>query len=485
MIKSLINKYKTVPVEVRASLFYTICSVVQKFIVLITLPIFTRLMTTEQFGQYSIYQSWISIVAIFCTLNLHYGSFDTAMIKFEDDRDRYISSIQGLVSVLTLVTFVIYLISPRFWSEAFDLPKILIVAMLIETLCSTILQFWTNKKRFTYEYKPMVAVTLLISVLSPIMGLIGVCLFKEKGIARILGNVIVYFFIGTYLYVYHIKKGKTLYDKKYWSYALKFNIPLIPYYLSQMIFNQSDRIMINNISGAGDAALYSLAYQFAIVLIFVINSINSAFIPWKYKNIKNENYIEIKKVSNILVILIAIMLLVLMLFTPEAIQILGGKKYIDAIWVVPPVAGSLLFLFLTQLCINVMFYFEEKKYLVRGSILSAIANIILNAFLIPIFGYVAAGYTTLLSYILFWICNMYYMNKTCIIRIKEYKHNMLFDWKTISFISIMFILLTIIISFTYNAFIIRVLFIILILIMVLLKKNMIIDYIKLIRGKEM
>ena len=90
MVKSIISKYKNVPVEVKASIYYTICSIVQKCIVLITLPIFTRLMTTQQYGQYSIYQSWMNIVAIFATLNLQYGSFDTAMIKFENDREIHI-----------------------------------------------------------------------------------------------------------------------------------------------------------------------------------------------------------------------------------------------------------------------------------------------------------------------------------------------------------------------------------------------------------
>ena len=48
-----------------------------------------------------------------------------------------------------------------------------------------------------------------------------------------------------------------------------------------------------------------------------------------------------------------------------------------------------------------MFYFEENSYLVKGSILSAVLNIVLNFLLIPVFGYVVAGYTTLFSYIVF------------------------------------------------------------------------------------
>ena len=69
--------------------------------------------------------------------------------------------------------------------------------------------------------------------------LVGVLLFEEKGIARILGNTAVYLCIGLIIYIYQLYKGKALYDKKYWTYALKFNIPLIPYYLSQMIFINS------------------------------------------------------------------------------------------------------------------------------------------------------------------------------------------------------------------------------------------------------
>lgn len=482
MIKSIISKYKNVPVEVKASIYYTICSIVQKCIVLITLPIFTRLMTTQQYGQYSIYQSWMNIIAIFATLNLQYGSFDTAMIKFENDRDRYISSIQGIVSVLTLLTLIIYIIAPMFWNNLLELPSILVLAMIIEILMSTVLAFWTNRQRFMYKYKPMIMVTLLISIMSTLIGLVGVLSFEEKGIARILGNTLVYICIGLVIYIYQLYKGKTLYDKKYWRYALKFNLPLIPYYLSQMIFNQSDRIMISNMSGQTSAALYSVAYSFAVVLVFVINSINSSFVPWTYRSIKAKKYDMIKKVTNIIIIFIASMLIVLILFGPEAIAILGGNKYKDAIWVVPPVAGSLLFLFLSQLCINVMFYFEENSYLVRGSILSAVLNIILNYLLIPIFGYVVAGYTTLVAYIVFWLSNLYYMNKSCKDKIEDYKLNTLFDWKKIFIIAFVFTLVIVLLTFTYHTIWLRIIFVCLIGIIAIINRKKIIEYLKLIKG---
>ena len=67
-MKKIITKYKNLPEAVKASLWFTICSILQKGISFITVPIFTRLLTTEQYGVVSIFYSWESIFIIFCTL---------------------------------------------------------------------------------------------------------------------------------------------------------------------------------------------------------------------------------------------------------------------------------------------------------------------------------------------------------------------------------------------------------------------------------
>lgn len=480
-IKKLFMNYASVPVEAKASLWYTICSIVQKCISFITLPIFTRLLTEAQYGQYSIYQSWMSIIIIFCTLNLQYGSFDRAMIKYEDDRDTYISSLQGLVTVLTLCVFIIYLLAPSFWNQLLSLPTILVISLLVEIVFSTVIAFWNNKQKFIYNYKPMIMVTLTISFLSPLLGLIGVLTFEERGIARVLSNALIYLCIGLIIYIYHLYKGKKFYSKEYWKYALKFNIPLIPYYLSQTVFNQSDRIMIEKMCGIEKAGIYSLAYSVSIVLVFIINSINGSFVPWLYRKLKSEEYSSIKKMSKILVILIASILSVLVLFGPEAILILGGQKYYEAIWIIPPVTSSLLFLFFSQLSINVMFYFEENTSLVKGSILSAIINIVLNYFCINLFGYIAAGYTTLVSYILFWLCNLYYMNKVCVKEIKRYAKDDIVEFKYLLKISLVFVLFSIIVSLSYTNLIMRIGFMIVLVVIIWIKKDFILDSLTILK----
>ena len=170
-----------------------------------------------------------------------------------------------------------------------------------------------------------------------------------------------------------------------------------------MIFNQSDRLMIDVLDGRDKAGISGVAYSLGLVLNFVINSINNSFVPWTYKKIRDGKEKEIKNVANGITVLIAVMLLVLILVTPEIMRFIASPEYYEAIWVVPPIVASLFFLFLSQLSINIEFYFGKNTLLVKGSILSAVINIVLNYIFIQWFGYMAAGYTTLVSYIIFCI----------------------------------------------------------------------------------
>ena len=104
-MRFIISKYNSIPKEAKASFWYTICSVLQKCISFLTIPIFTRILTTAEYGQMSIYITWTAIIMIFTTLNLQYGSFNTAMMKFENHQDNYIASIQGISLFLTFITF--------------------------------------------------------------------------------------------------------------------------------------------------------------------------------------------------------------------------------------------------------------------------------------------------------------------------------------------------------------------------------------------
>lgn len=400
-MNKLIQKWKATPKPVKASLAYTICSILQKCLSFITLPLFTRLLTKAQYGQLTLYQSWQGIMSIFLTLNLAYGSFSTAMIKFDDDQEGYISSVEGICITLSLLFVVLYSLFGQVFNYFFELPPFFVYLTVFEILGTTSIQFWSGKKRFEYKYLSVVSVTLVMCILAPILAFLLIKCTPEKGYARITGYALINIVFGLYFLVLNIVRGKKTFNKRYWKYALEFNVPLIIYYLSQTIFNLSDRIMIGRFQGTDKAALYGVAYSLATVLTFVLNAVNNSYVPWFYGKIKEEKQTDNKSVSVYISLLIAILLSGVIWFAPEIILILAGNEYMESIYVIPPVAISMLLLFYSQLFISVEFYYEQKQKLAAASIASAISNIVLNLLLIKRFGYIAAAYTTLFSYILF------------------------------------------------------------------------------------
>lgn len=439
VLSGLSNKWKSIPIQAKASVSYAVCSILQKSLSFFTLPLFTRLMSVEQYGQYSIYTSWSSILTIFITLNLAYGSFSTAMVKFEDDRPRYIAAIQNIVLMLSVVFLAIYLPFADAWNTLFELPTALVCLMVAEIVTHFSLMCWYGIKRFEFKYISVILLTLATAVAAPATAYFMVIGSEEKGYARIFGYALVSIAVGAALFVSNAVKGKGGFSKRYIRYALGFNIPLITYYLSQVVFNQSDRIMISHISGTDKAGMYNVAYSLATLLTFVLNAINNSYVPWFYGKIKQGKEAENRNVANGIALLMAFLLLGIIALAPEIIYVMAGEAYAQATWVVPPVAMSILLLFYSQLFINVEFYFEEKTLLIWGSVGSALLNVVLNAWLIPLFGFVAAGYTTLVSYVVFAVAN--YFTMRLILKKKGFKQEA-FDLKSLILLFLLFTVLS-------------------------------------------
>ena len=448
----MLKKWNAMPVAVKASVVYTVCSILQKCLSFLTMPLFTRLMTTQQYGQYMVYTSWSSIFTIFITLYLAFGCFNTAMVRFEEDSNRYIAAVQGICTVLAAVFLAIYLPFRNFFNGLFELPTALVLLMVAEIVMTFSLSCWYGKLRFSFRYKPVAAMTLLIAVLSPLLAYFLVTASPEKGYARIFGYGLVIIAFGVAVYIGNFLRGKSFFHKKYWRYALSFNVPLIPYYLSQVVFNQSDRIMISHFSGQDKAGIYGVACTLALMLNFVLNAVNDAYVPWLYRNLKAKTTADSPKVAGFIALLMAVLLLGVIGLAPELIALLAGKEYAQAVWAVGPVAVSVLLLFYSQLFINIQFYYEQKGMLVFASLGAAVLNIVLNALLIPVFGFLAAAYTTLASYLVFAGANYWAMRRTLK---KQAVQEKLFDMRGLSMILAAFAALSAAAMALYDYLIIR------------------------------
>lgn len=474
------EKWNAIPLEIKASTSYAICSILQRCLSIITISLFARLLTTEQYGQYTVYTSWSSLLIILITLNLAYGSFSTAMVKFETRRDEYIASVEGICLLLAALFLIIYLPFRSLWNQLFELPTVFIIIMVLEILASTAITLWSGKQRFEFRYKGVIAITLFTSVIAPCVAFVLVLNSEEKGYARIFGYAVTTIITGGTIFIYNLLKGKKLYIKEFWKYAFGFNVPLLVYYVSQMIFGQSDRIMISHYCGTDKAAMYGVSYNLAMILTFVLNAINNSYLPWFYGKLKTGRQKESESVTNAIALLMAGLLLCVIWFAPEIIYIMAGKNYTAAVWVVPPVAMSLLLYFYVTLSTNVEFYFEEKKALVVASVGAAVVNIVLNALFIEKYGYVIAGYTTLVSYVIFAIANYLVMKR--ILRKRKIDEDG-YDWKTLVLIFIVFAIIGVIGMLLYDYLIVRIIITIVGGLFLLKFRKNLIQYFKRIRGE--
>lgn len=427
-MKKMFFKYKNAALPLKAAFWFSVCSIIQQAVNFLTVPLFTRILSSEEYGIWTLYQSWQSILNIIVGLNLASGGFNSALIKYEDRRNEYVSSMVGLLTMLCLIWWCVSLYGQNLFIRVTHLKTVFLYTMYIDIFLNGIYTLWAQQRKFEFKYKAIIIITIFLTVVSPLLSLCVTLHCQNHINARILSNTIVNGVIIFVIIVELLKSGKKIYNKQFWLYALSFNIPLIPHYLSQIILNQSDRIMIANMCGDDLAAYYSIAYSIAAITTVFVTSIMSAFCPWLFQKIKTRNIENIHGKANILAILFALLSIGTILVGPEVLNIMGPIEYQQAKWVIPPVSASIYFLFLYNMYANIEFYFEKKKMIAVGSMIAAISNIILNYLCIRKFGYIAAGYTTLICNIIYTIGHYTfskYIQKTQQIKLSIYNERFL------------------------------------------------------------
>ena len=472
MIKKLLNKYKIMPDQVKASFWFVICGFLQRGVSVITTPIFTRLLSTTEYGKYNVFNSWLGIVTVFVTLNLYSGVFTQGMVKFENKKLQYASSLQGLCLTFVIGWTIVYLILQDFWNNLFGLTTVQMLAMLVMIWATAVFNFWSVEQRIELKYRSLVIVTLIVTIAKPLIGVVFVLLAEDKVTARILGLALVELVCYTWMFIYQMYRGKKFLDNGFWRHAVLFNLPLVPHYLSMVVLNSSDRIMIDTMVGADEAGIYSLAYSVSQIMTLFNTALLQAIEPWLYKKIRDKHVDEIATVAFPAFTLIATLNILLIIFAPEIISIFAPPAYYDAIWIVPPVAMSVYFSFLYTFFAVFEFYYEKSQYVAIATVSGAALNIVLNYIFIKLFGYCAAGYTTLVCYVLFAVFHYYFMRKICN---KELDGASPYSTRKLLTITGIFCVLEFTLLFTYQNTIMRYVFIIALCVVAIIDRKKIVE----------
>lgn len=411
MGRKLFDRYQKLSVQAKASIWYTICDFLNKGITFLIIPVYIRLLTTAEYGQWSVFQSWRDILIIFASLNLYCGVFTKKLVDIPNDRDRYTSCMQGLNTAVTLGFVVVYLIGRGWIERVLEMDTVTMVLLLLYFVCFPAYQFWLTRQRVEYSYRKIVFSTIAVTVLVPGISLYLLTIHHFGARAVIYGYLIAYDLIGIVFYILHFVRGRAWYDRGYWGYAVKFNIPLIPHYVSLIALGQADRIMISKYCGDSDAGIYSFAYQIAMAVGVLISAVNGSRVPWTYERLRDKEYAKIKPVASLLCAGLGTITVFVTLLSPTVIHILGTAEYQQAMYVIPVVTMATFLTFVYDLFCGIEFYYGSTKYVMIASCVGAGLNILLNAIFIPMHGFIAAAYTTLVSYFVLMIMHWLFMRK--------------------------------------------------------------------------
>ena len=335
----------------KSGVWYTISNFFTRSIGFITTPIFTRLLTKTEFGEFNNYSSWLSIITIFVTLNLE-STLISARYDYKNKFDEYILSILSLSAISVGGWFLFINIFSEKITSILGLDSIYINTMLLYLIFLPAVNMFQVRERYYFEYKKTVITSLLLSIGTALISVLLVINMDNRLAGRIIGSVIPTVLLGIVFYLFFIRRGKRI-KIEYWKYALPICIPYIPHLLSMTLLNSTDRVMIDKWCGSEATALYSIAYNCGAIVTLLLTSMNSAFAPWLGEKISENRENEIRKFTKIYISAFLYLAIGIMLISPEILWILGGESYMAAIYVMAPVSMGCVCQFLYTMFVNV------------------------------------------------------------------------------------------------------------------------------------
>lgn len=395
---------------IKSGVWYIVGSLLIKGISFFSLPLFTRLLSTSDFGNFNLFISYENIVNVIIGLGTA-GTIKTAFFDYKSDFKKYFSSVLSLVIIfgfiVDIIVNIVFLLGHISWNSIWN--RSLLNLLFVYSTASALYNIISADYVIEIKYKQNLAISLIYTVSSILLSTVLCVTFysNSRYLGRIIGNAAPIIIITGVIAVRCLVTNKSVISFSYWKYALSMGIPLIFHSLSLVIMQQIDKIMVHSFCGSNANGIYSFACNISNILTIILGSLDNAWAPWFYSNLDAKNYKELRRNNKNIVAMFGVLCVIFSLLSPEMIKVLAPNSYREAIYSLIPLNISVFVNFMYMFSVNQEYYFKKTKFIASGTIISACIDIILNYMLIPSFGFFIAAYTTLVSkvvlFILHWI----------------------------------------------------------------------------------
>lgn len=387
----------------RAGIAYTFGSFLLKGLGFITVPVFARLLSTEDFGIYNTFLSYEGILYLFSGMCLHMSIHNAKIDYGSDQLDQYCSNISLIPVLNTVVLLTLAAVLADELECILEIDVNTLFLLIIYSFGNSIIIMYQHRQTTEYQYKNYLKVSYTNALSHIILSIIlVVAVFDERRyLGRIVGNVVPIVFIAAIVLLSWYRKTPPCMNWEQIRYGLRISLPIVPHGLGQVILTSFDRIMISNMVGYSEAGIYSFSYTIFSFLQIISNSLQSVFKPWVYEHIADRK--KIQNISGLFFGVLCFFTIGIVLISPEMIQILGGEKYQDSVYTVIPVMIGGLFSMAYGIPAILEYYHKKTNYIAVGTVGAAALNVVLNYVCINQYGYIAAAYTTLAAYAAYYI----------------------------------------------------------------------------------
>ncbi|MDH5404067.1 MAG: oligosaccharide flippase family protein, partial [Candidatus Heimdallarchaeota archaeon] len=310
---------------------------------LIALPIYTSILTKEEYGYISLYTAFVSILIPIITINTH-SSISRYYYEENADFDIFLGNTIMLSSSIafffSLIILIFYSSIAEFAEIPLSFPILIIINIVIHIIKSIYLQILIPLKESSKIAKLEVSSLYLRFIFSVIL----ILSIKEQ---KYFGYIYASIFVGSIYSIYYVfqivKLSQWKFNSDHLTYIFNYSVPLLFYSLGGAVLIQIDRIILNDLTNREAVAIYSAGYNIANIISFIISATYASSTPVLFKYLNSGNY---KATDKLIIQVFSVSLLfafILISFSDLATSILLNEDYIEATPIIVFVVIGLVF----------------------------------------------------------------------------------------------------------------------------------------------
>jgi O-antigen/teichoic acid export membrane protein len=393
--------------------YLLLANIIINIVSVISIPIFTQLLTVDDYGIFEVTHYYIRFFSIIFPLNT-FASINYFWYRKDLNSNEVVGNIL-FVSTLFLFTFSgIYYIFQYQLADWFNLPLFSIQIIPICVVLGSYLSLYIGLVTIKQETKKNAIITCLnfISKVGLSIFLIYFVYHNYKG--RLVAEIIGYIFIFLLTFRYILKSAILNFDFYLSRKILFYALSTILITSSGFILTYFDTLMINNSLGNEQAGLYSFAYKISTIYYGFVISFQTVLVAKYNQFFHDKNYSKIEdEIASLLKIVVLLSAFFILLSVDMGKMLASNNAYEKALFIAPIIIVGYFFFFIYEMYNIVLFQTKRNTIITIIILSSGVLNIILNKLLIPQFGFIVAAINTLFCYILMALFSYNFAHKKC------------------------------------------------------------------------